>query len=141
MNETQTQTKQQALAKFLGEDLDTIEESSHDESTFEVGSREYLVLTDDEADEKAAEYIRDSVWAFNASFLASFTDMPQEMFEAAQGKCEGANDAVLQCIERADGGLAAFVEEAISADGRGHFLSSYDGEENEEGEFYIYRTN
>ena len=26
-------------------------------------------------------------------------------------------------------------------DGRGHFLSSYDGEENEEGELFIYRTN
>lgn len=34
---------------------------------------------------------------------------------------------------------------AIRADGRGHFMSSYDGEENEEiveGEtFYIYRIN
>jgi hypothetical protein len=38
-------------------------------------------------------------------------------------------------------GLEGFVEEAVSADGRGHFLSSYDGEENEQDGFYIYRIN
>jgi hypothetical protein len=41
--------------------------------------------------------------------------------------------------------IDSLVEDAISADGRGHFLSSYDGDENEEtvnGQtFYIYRTN
>jgi hypothetical protein len=56
-------------------------------------------------------------------------------------KCEGANDAILALIEKTDGGLDGFVEEAISADGRGHFLSSYDGNENHESGFYIYRTN
>jgi hypothetical protein len=34
-----------------------------------------------------------------------------------------------------------FADEAISADGRGHFLSGYDGNENEQDGFYIYRTN
>ena len=29
----------------------------------------YMVLTDEEADEKVKEYIRDSVWAFNSSFF------------------------------------------------------------------------
>ena len=56
-------------------------------------------------------------------------------------KCEGANDAILALIKKTDGGLDGFVEDAISADGRGHFLSSYDGDENEENGFYIYRTS
>lgn len=47
-------------------------------------------------------------------------------------------------------GPHSFSESAIAADGRGHFLSSYDGEENEvsaediDGNpvtFYLYRTN
>ena len=42
-------------------------------------------------------------------------------------------------------GLPAFIEEAVSADGYGHFLSRYDGEENEEEingiTYYIYRNN
>jgi hypothetical protein len=31
------------------------------------------------------------------------------------------------------------MKDAISTDGRGHFISSYDGEENEQGDYYIYR--
>jgi hypothetical protein len=55
-----------------------------------------------------------------------------------QGKlCESARPIVEALIEDMD----HFVSDAICADGRGHFLSQYDGEENEEGEFYIYRTN
>ncbi len=135
------QTKENALDKFLGEDESDISESSYDDSLFEVGSREYLVLTDDEADRRAADYIKDSLWAFNSSFLSSYCDLPEEMFKAIQDKCESGNDAVLQCVERAEGGLEGFIKEAISADGRGHFMSSYDGEENEQGDFYIYRVN
>jgi len=141
MNTQTAQTKENALAKYLDEDLDNISESSYDDCLFEVGSREYLVLTDEEADQRAADYIKDSLWAFNPSFLASYCDLPKEMFKAVQDKCEGGNDAVLQCVERAEGGLDGFVEEAISADGRGHFLNTYDGNENEEGDYFIYRVN
>jgi hypothetical protein len=56
-------------------------------------------------------------------------------------KCEGANDSILALIEKTDGGLDGFVEEAVSVDGRGHFLSGYDGEECEVGEFFAYRIN
>jgi hypothetical protein len=108
---------------------------------YSLGRQEYAIGNDAEADSAVAGYVRDSIWAFNASFLASFTGLPEEMFAGMQGKCEGANDAFLTCVERTEGGFDAFVEEAVSADGRGHFLSGYDGEENEEGEFYIYRTN
>jgi len=41
--------------------------------------------------------------------------------------------------------MDSFVQDAISADGRGNFLSSYDGDEQEikiDGEyFYSYRAN
>lgn len=141
MNTQTKQTKAEALAKFLNEDLDAISETTYDENTFDAAGGEYLVLTDEEADQLAHDYIKDSLWAFKSSFLASYCDMPEEMFKAVQDKCESANDGILQCVERADGGLDGFVEEAISADGRGHFLNTYDGEENEEGEFFIYRVN
>lgn len=107
---------------------------------------DHLVLTDEEADEKAAEYIEQSLWAFIPSFLADETGLFVEVFEAIQGngKCESNNDAILSIIEKTCG-LDEFVKSAISADGRGHFISHYDGKENEEtvnGEtFYIYRTN
>lgn len=132
--------KIQALANFLGEDQEEINQSSYNENLFEYGNQEYLVLTDEEADEEVKEYIKETLWAFNASFLADETDMPKEIFEALQPKCEGANEAILKLVEKTCG-LDEFVESAVQSDGRGHFLSTYDGEENEEEKYFIYRTN
>ncbi len=86
-----------------------------------------------------------SAWAFNAEFLSNYTDLPREMFTAIQDQCEGANEAIVECIKRTEGGVEGFVKEAIEYDGRGHFLSSYDGEEHEQlvdGQWiYMYRLN
>ena len=139
----QPETPEEALASFLGIDLDEVNTSSHrqyDMPIFEVGNQEYLVCTDEEADAAVKEYIEQSVWAFNASFLASMTGVPEEAFSSLGTQCESANDWVLHLIEKTCS-IDDFVEAAVSADGRGHFLSGYDGNENESGEYYIYRTN
>jgi len=58
--------------------------------------------------------------------------------------CESCNDFLLSLVEKTCG-IETFVDDAIRSDGRGHFMSSYDSNENEEtveGEtFYIYRIN
>lgn len=121
-------------------------------------SENYMVLTDEEADEKAKLYIEDSLWAFNAEFIIGecgldFTGV-DSLRKMQQDTCEGANDFIRSLIDRCTD-INSFVESAIIADGRGHFMSSYDGNEKEEtvngitceetGEdsttFYIYRTN
>lgn len=133
-----------ALCAFLECEPDDLSRESYDHyglALYSQGSRQYAIGTDSEADAAARKSIEESAWAFNSSFLASFCDLPEEVFTALQDKCEGSNDAVVSLIERSEGGLEAFAEEAIDADGRGHFMSSYDGAENEQGEFYIYRTN
>lgn len=85
-----------------------------DRDTIEVNNGEYLVLTDSEANE-----------AWEAS---------QESY---------IDDCVLPEIPEAY--RAYFDKEAylkdLSIDGRGSNLASYDGEENESGEYYIYRIN
>jgi len=104
----------------------------------------YLVCTDKEADEKAKEYIKESAWAFNADFIVDHSSLPYEAVEMIEHfkstKCEDANETILALIDDFDD----FVSDAISADGRGHFLSTYDGKEYEEnvnGEYYyIYRN-
>ena len=73
--------KIKALAKFLGIDTDNIEVNDYgsfdincdciDENTCDVDGAEYLVLTDDEADEKAKQEIIESLWAFNSEFILS----------------------------------------------------------------------
>ena len=120
------------------------DDADFDGDTVNQGRIEYRVLTDDEANAAAADYVEQSLWAFNADFLAGETGLDSTVFEALQPRCENANDAIRSIIDGTCG-FDAFVETAISADGRGHFMSSYDGEENEQsvgGEyFYIYRIN
>lgn len=135
-------TKLDALRKHLNDDHTSIAPSTYNEQLFEVGNEEYLVLSDDEANDRCREQILESAWAFNYSFLCShseaISEIPDKDFKEIQGKlCESFNKAVLAMIDDKD----HFVDDAILSDGRGHFLSGYDGEENEVYEFYIYRTN
>lgn len=103
----------------------------------------YLVYTDDEANEAAKEYITETIWAFNPGFLSCVTGIHEEVFRSIQdnGKCESNNDVILSLVDDIDD----LVETAIQWDGRGHFLSSYDGCENEEEVngtwYYIYKQN
>ena len=144
--------KKMALAKFLELDEDEIEDiekrnyNHYGLTVFVYGDEEYAIGTDEEADRAVKEYIRNSVWAFNTEFILSHCDLPFELAEAIRTfqatKCEGANDALLALIEKC-GDFDKFVEEAVEVDGRGHFLSPYDGVEHEveyNGEtYYIYR--
>ena len=142
-NQTETNPKLLALAKYLDVNPSELSESSYDESLIKLGNQEYLVLTDSEADERCAEYIKESLWAFNASFIidhsrAEWSEELEKSIQETQSKlCESANSFVEALIDD----LNAFIQDAIGADGRGHFLSSYDGEENEQDEYFIYRQN
>lgn len=119
--------------------------------SFAAYGYEYKVLTEDEANEAARESILESLWAFNANFILKHTAFydtssveDDEAFEEAikelQGRiCEGANPIIRALIEDLD----EFVADAIQADGRGHFLAMYDGEEIEidGGKYYAYRLS
>jgi hypothetical protein len=83
---------------------------------------------------------------------SSISDDPEEWFYIFMGmslddwlndqqqKAEGSNDELFNIID-GQGRMQEFVDDAISADGRGHFLSSYDGIENEQDDFFIYQVN
>jgi hypothetical protein len=90
----------------------------YDEAQSDFDSEHYLVLTDEEADEAVRDYIEESVWAFNASFLQAHTGVDANAIEKIQEMCESANEPLKAMIKDFD----AFVEEAVLCDGRGHFL-------------------
>ena len=106
-----------------------------------IVDEDWICLSDEEADERAEDYILESVWAFNPYFLSYHTGIDEEVFKLLQEKCEEANEPILRLIKDKD----VFVYDAITSDGRGHFLSPYDGEEHEHyinNEFYYcYRVN
>ena len=137
---TITEQKIEALAEHLEIDTEDIDDSSYDKAVFEdVEGDEYLVLTDDEADERACEDIHESLWAFSAWFIVDHIDarIDAETIEKLCGDmCEDANPIIEKLIDDVDD----FIDDAIGLDGRGNFLSRYDGEEIEAGEFFIYRV-
>lgn len=91
-----------------------------------LDGKEYAIGTDEEADEACEDYILDMVWAFNPSFLsAHIPALSEKQIAKLQEDCEDANEGLLGLIKDKD----HFVKDAISCDGRGHFLSHYDGEE------------
>lgn len=108
--------------------------------TFECG--DHLIVTDEVADELAERYIRDTIWAFNSSFLENYLcdgALTADQIEALRGdSCEDINDAFLAML---GDNFDHFVEDAISSDGRGFFISSYDGNEYEVGNYFVYRIN
>jgi hypothetical protein len=143
--------KAQALAKFLEisiEDLEIPEDAELPFVVLDTGAN-YAVLTEEQANEKAKEEILNSLWAFNADFVIkhckNYDDMDQYEFDSAveslrhaqERCCENANGLVFALIDDID----EFVEDAINADGRGHFISYYDGVENEQDGYYIYRVD
>ena len=126
------------LAAHIGVDTDEAESC--------IDDQDYLVLTDEQADELVREEIEEMVWAFNPSFLSAHTGIDEDVFKLLQDKCEGANDAIMSMIKDFD----EFVEDAVACDGRGHFLAGYDHIEHEvtyksidnvETDYYIYRRN
>ena len=136
--------KLQALASYLEEHRQDLEETEIyvTNNMFELDNgEEYLVLTDQEADEYATDEIENMLWAFNADFLASYTGLHKAVFGALAGGYENSNEAIMALINNA-GSMDDFVQECIDADGRGQFVANYDGEEIElENDYYAYRVN
>ena len=143
--------KAKALADFLEisiEDLEIPEDTELPFVVLDTGAN-YAALTEKQADERAKEEILNSLWAFNADFIIqhckNYDDMDQCEFNSAveslrhaqENCCENANGLVFALIDDMD----EFVEDAINADGRGNFISRYDGVENEQDGFYIYRVD
>jgi len=140
---------EQAAAQVLGCEPEELTKERYDHyglSVFSGCGQEVAIGTDEEADKAAAEYIKDSVWSIRPEYIASHTKRGAsngmiKAIKALQEACEDCNDDILCLIEDID----KFIEDAVSADGRGTFLSPFDSEEQEidiDGEtFYVYRLN
>ena len=138
-------TKEKALALYLDVDENEIEENTWGTYGIKGDGGEYLVLTDEEADEEAKKEIKNSLWAFKAEFILQECgmslnhDVENSLIAMQSACCEDCNDFILALIEGTCG-IDKFADDAIGFDGRGHFISEYDGEEvDAEGEYYIYR--
>jgi hypothetical protein len=92
---------------------------------------EYAVAdTDDEAQTAAVECARESLWAFNTEYLGGELGWESNQITSIKKMqselCEDAQPIILQLLgDKAE----EILTNAVDMDGRGHFLSGYDGEE------------
>ena len=123
-----------ALSKFL-DGVVTTHVKGH---VFMHADQEYLVFTDDEADDFVKERITDDIWLFNASTIAQFIKIiPAPGIKAMQDAL--GNECATILVELIGDRMDEFIYECTSTDGRGHFISGYDGEEYEQNGFFIYK--
>jgi hypothetical protein len=93
---------------------------------------EYECYTFDDATEKASEYIKDTLWAFDLQKLSDaghlkvdLSDKAIEQLVKVQGElCEDCNEIITALVED----MNKLIDWAINCDGLGHFLSTYDGQ-------------
>lgn len=127
----------------------------YNEYRYAACGEEFYVIDDVRAYALAFQLIEAELWAFAPDVIVKhlkpdivYCDYPVDLgdlrlaIRAAQERlCEGANALIHALIDD----LNEFVEDAIAAYGRGHFISSYDGVEHEvtvDGEtYYIYRLS
>lgn len=138
--------KIEALKEFLKNEYEEVKAEEITTATYNANifyyyNQEYLVLTDEEAEEEAKKEIKNTLWAFNSDFIIEhskieYNERVIEILRKIQSElCEGCQEFIEALIKDFD----EFCKDAIDADGRGHFLSYYDGAENEQNGFMIYR--
>lgn len=142
--------KVKVLAALIGCDVEDIECENYDSyglNVFTAQGEEWALGTDEEAQEACQEAIKQSLWAFNPEFILSHCKagskptLVKALKQVQEKLCEDANEFVEVLIQDLD----SFIQDAISADGRGSFLSPYDNEEQEividDVYYYAYRLN
>lgn len=128
--------RREALATFLEIAEDSISNGgfTHESAVFRVEDSEYKVLTDEEADEEAANDIEDSLFAFNSRYILQQCGLDHnpkiiKSLQEMQSKCcEDANPFLSSLIARCCG-LEKFIKAAIAKDGRGFYVSNMDAQE------------
>ena len=134
------------IMEALSQEFDTCysEISYNGDNTWSIAGADYMVLTDEEADDKTYEEVENLLWAFNSDFLANMTGLDVAVFDTLSKLYEDSQEAIKAIVENTCT-MDDLVNEAIAWDGRGHFLSTYDGNEIElsvDGEdYYCYRID
>ncbi len=128
-------TEEEAKIHALADELKV----DPDDAKMWIDNGDYLVLTDEEANEAVADYIKESLWIFDTTFIINECEIDHSLEDTLrtfqEGKREGANDAIRSLINDIDD----FINSAIVVYGRGHYLADYDGYELEHGDYFIYR--
>lgn len=115
----------------------TLQEYGWGNCLYEVQGEDYYSGDPEEINEATYEYIEETLWAFNSSFLSDYGVLDTMDYQDAEmvlqplrEQCENGNDAVKALVNWNDN-KEEITEDAIGADGIGSFLNGYDGTSDE----------
>lgn len=112
----------------------------HKVSLYEVphswGTQTWGIGTDVQMQESAEEEVKERIWCFNTGYIVDFLQEKnldlagQKFFDSIRGIQEKLNEDANPVLLRLIGtNIKEFIANSIKDDGRGSFLSSYDGQE------------
>jgi hypothetical protein len=139
-----------ALSEFLEVAVNEVKQGDYDCQLYYDNS-EYLVLTDEEAQEQASQKVKESLWSMDTDFIMSHVRVFRALEETDYASYIRVRDdlskmqdndkiyeQVNEFVETAVDNLDEFVNDAIEKYGRGYFIADNDGIESEHNGFYIY---
>lgn len=113
--------------------------------TGKIYKKRFYVLTDEEADEVTEQNISETLWTFNDWFLAPYLDINKYIIRRVQKETSEDCNTLFYKILDCEGKFKDFVDKAVSVDGRGTYITGYDGIEREishkDKDFFIYRMD
>lgn len=110
--------------------------------TVDYDGREYRVIENNDIESIMKDELLDDTYVlgcFNAWFLSDIMGIPSEAIEKIQSA--DCCDALGIIIANNDGMINELVSRYISSDGAGLHFSSYDGSENDCGEYTVFCIN
>lgn len=130
------------------------DDASHEEALETLGHQEifpgrefsmlggtWLVLSENEADERVTDYIKEKIGYFRPSFIAAHTDIDEDLLDFL---AEHEKHDFIYGLLDSDPYFSwqRLVDDAVSADGYGHFLNTHDGVTRElDGGYYLFNVS
>ena len=116
--------------------------SISDDFNIDYSGREYRIISNDNIEDVMKDELSSDTYilgCFNAWFLSDIMNIPSEAIEKIQSA--DGYDALGIIISNNDEMMDKLVSRYISADGAGDHFSSYDGSENDCGEYTVFCIN
>lgn len=113
-----------------------------DDFTVDYDGREYRIIENDYIESIMKDELSSDTYmlgCFNACFLADIMNIPSDAIEKIQNA--DCYDALGIIISNNDKMMDELVSSYINADGAGHHFSSYDGSEDDCGEYTVFCIN
>lgn len=129
------------LSRYTGVIPEDVSLKNDNTFIFEVLGDKYLVCTNEEANELAADHIKGSLWTYTPDFISKHSTLSSDLINNIIKLWINSNQPTNSIIIKLIKDMDKFIEDVIAIKSRGVILSTHDGKEFNSGKYYIYQIN